>query len=308
MRLDLPPAFVSNVLAVQGKEGGAAFLEQLPTLVSEAAERWQLRLEPPFADLSYNWTAPGADAKGRPVVLKVGYPPDLAPEIAALRYYDGAGAVDVLAVDEEAGLLLLERALPGTPLKAIDDDVAATEIAATLIRRLCPPLPPGHGFRPLQEWARGFDRLRDQFDGDTGPFPEALVAQAEETFRTLLAEPFEPVLLHGDLHHDNILSAGREPWLAIDPKGVAGPREFEVVAFLENPRPELLQRPFPGRILRRRLQQFAEALDVDVQILRQWAIAQGVLSSVWTFEGHGEVGEFALTCAKLLRDDADAPG
>ena len=32
-------------------------------------------------------------------------------------------------------------------------------------------------------------------------------------------------MLHGDLHHDNVLTADREPWLAIDPHGVLGDPE-----------------------------------------------------------------------------------
>jgi streptomycin 6-kinase len=62
---------------------------------------------------------------------------------------------------------------------------------------------------------------------------------AESLFRELIASSESPVLLHGDLHHFNILSARRQPWLAIDPKGVAGEPAYEPGALLRNPNPEL---------------------------------------------------------------------
>ena len=72
-----------------------------------------------------------------------------------------------------------------------------------------------------------------------------------------------PVVLHGDLHHFNILAAERQPWLAIDPKGVVGEPVYETGALLRNPWPDLLSLPDPGRILARRVDQLAEELGFD---------------------------------------------
>ena len=44
----------------------------------------------------------------------------------------------------------------------------------------------------------------------------------------------QTVLLHADLHHYNIISATREPWLIIDPIGYYGDPGYEVGAFLAN--------------------------------------------------------------------------
>lgn len=65
-----------------------------------------------------------------------------------------------------------------------------------------------------------------------------MVGRAEELFAKLLAAPGEPLLLHGDPHHGNILAAEREPWLAIDPKGGIGEAEYGVIPFLMNHVPE----------------------------------------------------------------------
>ena len=88
----------------------------------------------------------------------------------------------------------------------------------------------------MAEWGDGFKRLRARFGGGSGPLPSALVGEAEALFAALLDTAGAPVLLHGDLHHYNILAAGGGRWLAIDPKGVVGEPAFEVVALMHNPR------------------------------------------------------------------------
>ncbi len=110
----------------------------------------------------------------------------------------------------------------------------------------------------------------------------------------------EPVLLHGDLHHENILAAEREPWLAIDPKGLVGEPAYEVGAWLRNPMPQLLDMPQPGRILARRINQLAEELGFDRARLRDWGLAQAMLSAWWSMEDSGGLSIFSITCAELL--------
>ncbi len=115
----------------------------------------------------------------------------------------------------------------------------------------------------------------------------------------------EPVLLHGDLHHDNILAAEREPWLAIDPKGIVGEPAYEVGALLRNPLPGLLARPEPGRVLARRIEQLAAELGFDRARIRGWALAQAVLSAWWSYEDHGDGWRETIACAELLAAIAD---
>jgi streptomycin 6-kinase len=185
-------------------------------------------------------------------------------------------------------------------LVTIEDDEQATAIAAGVMRRLWRPLPEGHPFRSVADWAAGFDRLRRRFAGGSGPLPPPLVERAESLFAELLASMAGPVLLHGDLHHFNILAAGREPWLAIDPKGIAGEPAYEVGALLRNPWPELLARPRPDRILARRVDQLAEELGFDRQRIVGWGLAQAVLSAWWCLEDGAGDWAYAIGCARLL--------
>ena len=128
----------------------------------------------------------------------------------------------------------------------------------------------------------------------------ALVEEAEGLFAELLASQAAPVLLHGDLHHDNILSATRAPWLAIDPKGVIGEPAYEVGALLRNWQPTLFAMADPARATARRVDQLAEALGIDRACIRGWGLAQAVLSAWWTIEDSGYGWEPTIACADLL--------
>jgi streptomycin 6-kinase len=138
--------------------------------------------------------------------------------------------------------------------------------------------------------------------GGCGPFPAALLEEAESLFAELSASMAGPVLLHGDLHQDNILAASREPWLAIDPKGLIGEPAYEVGALLHNPLPDLLEAPQPACVLRRRVDQLAAELGFDRARIRGWGVAQAVLAAWWTVEDHGHPWDAALTCAKMLAE------
>jgi streptomycin 6-kinase len=145
--------------------------------------------------------------------------------------------------------------------------------------------------------------LREQFGGTTGPFPERLVIMAERLFNELLANMEPSVVLHGDLQHYNLLAAERQPWLAIDPKGVVGEPAYEVGALLRNPSPHVYQWPDLERTLERRVDQLSEELGFSKERIKGWGIAQAVLSAWWTYEDHGRVSEGAMRIAALLAGD-----
>jgi streptomycin 6-kinase len=295
--LALPEHFVQIQHELYGDKG-VAWLANLPKLIAECEQRWSLTVQPTLPELSYNFVTPAVRADGTPVMLKLGVPnPELITEIEALRLYDGRGICRLLDADAEQGTLLLERLQPGRMLSELDDDEQATAIAAQVMRQLWRPVPADHPFPTTARWAKGLERLRNEFDGGTGPFPAHLVEQAEALYRDLLASSAEPVLLHGDLHHFNILAAERQPWLAIDPKGVVGEPAYEIGALLRNPTDEVV---FDHQVQARRVDLLTAELGLDRQRVIGWGIAQAVLSGWWSYEDHGHGWEPMMALAELL--------
>jgi streptomycin 6-kinase len=298
MTLNLPPDFVKNIRQAFAPQGDR-WLAELPDLLAEASHRWDLTLGEPFL-LSYNYVCAATRTDGTPAVLKIGVPnPELTSEINALRVYNGQGACRLLKADVEKGMLLLERLHPGTMLVTLENDDRATEIAAQVMQNIHRPAPQRDGFLSLRGWFDGLKNLRPRFGGGTGSFPEKTVEIVESLIRDLFAEDRPQVLLHGDFHHYNILSSERG-WLVIDPKGVAGPAEYEVGPLLINPYNVMPEETEAIWRTQRRIAILAERLGFDRQRLRAWAICHSVLSAWWDLADDGSGGEYARAWSEIF--------
>ena len=301
--MEFPTFFVTTIRTTFG-DAGDAFLCDLPRRLDEYAQRWGLTLLPAFPHLSYNYVAPAVRRDGSEAVLKLGVPHrELRSEVAALTHYAGAGCVALLEADPDGGALLLARLRPGATLRQLvyTDDVKTTAILAEVMAALWRPAPAAHAMLTIDVWAAELAALRLHFGGGTGPFPAPLVDTAEGLFAELLASSAALVVLHGDLHHDNVLAAQGGRWLAIDPKGVVGEREFEVYALLRNPLGWPLAQPDPAHVLRRRIDQIADRLGLDRERMRLWSVAQCVLSAWWDYsDSNPTAGQDDLRIAEML--------
>lgn len=293
----LPVDFIQNIEHSFGEEG-KAWLQALPSLLDQVTQRWQLTLGEPFL-LSYNYVCAVRMASGEDAVLKVGVPnPELTSEIEALQLYHGQGAAQLIASDAENGLLLEERLQPGTMLLEVQDDAEATEIAAGVMRSLWRPVPAQNRLIRLQDWFKAFETYRQDF-GSTGPLPAQIIGTAEGLVADFFSEGEAPVVLHGDFHHYNLLRAG-ETWKVVDPKGVIGPRGYEVGPLLVNPLGDFLQGPNAKQITERRFAILSEQLGMERSRIRGWAIAHAALSACWSLDEAGRGGEDAVHCAKVF--------
>jgi streptomycin 6-kinase len=250
----------SNILAIHGA-AGRAWLDALPTLAAALATRLGLQDLKPIPNLSYNYVLSGFQGP-RPIVLKLGLDNDaLKKEAKALEYFSGCGAVRVLAADR--GMILLERARPGTSLKSLLPGKAteAVEVACHVMQRLHRAPSREHQVFPhIKDWLATLDRDWD--------LPEDDLPKARELRDRLLRHDGPEVLLHGDLHHDNILQHG-EGWVAIDPKGVIGPPLAEVW-FVTDPAHDI---PL-----------IAKLGGFDVQEVADWYFVRLVLAVCWNLE------------------------
>ncbi|HEU5109596.1 MAG TPA: aminoglycoside phosphotransferase family protein [Micromonosporaceae bacterium] len=287
MRLDVPAAMARNATDAWGADG-ARWLAALPDLVAAVARDWDLAVGDPFP-LSYHWVCAVTRADGTPAVLKLG-PPEpghLAVEAATLEFLGGRGAVRLLAHDPARGALLLERA-PGPPVSALgpDRDAEATDAVIAAIRGLRRPAPAGGPWPELA--AHEAESFAGHLRGvpDHPDLPHSLVRRAAAVFDELCASAPGSVLLHGDLHHDNVLAAEREPWLVIDPFGVIGDPGYEVGSMLYNPDPPRRDERWLA-LVEDRIERLADGLSMPVERVVAWGFVKAVLTDVWTAQDGG---------------------
>jgi streptomycin 6-kinase len=196
----------------------------------------------------------------------------------------------------ECGAMLLERLRPGTSLFDHPDLGEAVSIGCGVLRRLWRPLPAGHPFPLVRELARRWVReLPDDWERLGRPFERTLVDQAV-AWCAGFAEAEELVLVNRDFHLGNVLAAEREPWLAIDPKPLAGERAFDTGHLV---RSTLHQRPDQAAV-DRLIGQLAAELDVDADRVRAWALVRSVDDALWGLDVGGTDSGWDVACARLL--------
>ncbi|POX41439.1 hydroxyurea phosphotransferase [Streptomyces sp. Ru73] len=343
-RPDLFPPGLPVAGTLSRHASGRAWLARLPRLVREAAARWELRLSAPFDGGSCSWAAPVRLPDGGPAVLKVTWPHrEAAGEAAALRAWDGHGAVRLLAHDPERHALLLERCVPGTTLL---DAVPETDAGPEAERKAALPgaalspseagrdaAPPGAALSPSEGLCRAADVLAELWraprppDGELEtvaavcaewadlvrarqdrlrpPYDPGLVELGATLLRELPATARRDVVVHGDFNPGNVLAAGGpRGWLAIDPKPMTGDPAYD-------PWPLLTQlddpfaHPAPGDVLRARLRLLAGRLGEAPERLAAWGVARSVESALWS-AAHDDVpgGAQELAEARTLAEVA----
>lgn len=283
--LNLLPATLPVVATVSAQEGGREWLARLPSLVDELRDRWSLRLSAPFHGGSCSWVAPVQLADGEPAVLKVTWPHrEAAGEAEGLRLWRGRGIVRLLREDRANYAVVIERCEPAEKL----GDATRLSVherllvGAQLLRELGSVTPPQHsGLERLAaltaDWAdlveERMERLRPDFD-------PGLVAGAARLLRELPVSAAREVIVHGDFNPGNVLSAQRQPWLAIDPKPMIGDPGYDpwpLVSQIDDP----FAHPDPRRVLAERFALVGDVLGEDASRLAAWAFAREAESALW---------------------------
>jgi len=279
--------------AMRRTASGRDWLEQLPTLVEELRELWELRLGPPYHGGSCSWAAPAERTDGTRVVLKVTWPHrEARPEGEVLRLWAGDGAVLVHEHDPERHALLLERCEPGTELGAAGHLPAEERLllGAGVLRRLWDAgqdgLVEGSCVECLskvtREWADLADERAARHDWP-GELDTGLFTLAAELLHELPLTAARETVVHGDFNPGNLLAAEREPWLAIDAKPMYGEPAFDPWPLIEQV-DDPFAHPEPHRVLARRTALVADALGEDTARVRAWAVARHVEYVLWSVD------------------------
>jgi streptomycin 6-kinase len=274
---------------LEGSQEGREWLARLPSIIEECANAWSLTVGEPFAYAFASLAMSVERADGSAAVLKVSFPDrESEHEGAALALLDGDGAVRLLEYDERRRALLLERAEPGTPLKELGLD-RALDVFVDLLPRLWKPA--DAPFRPLAEEAAWWaETIVEDFARTGRPFERSLLEAALEAIETLSPTQGEQVLVNQDMHADNVVRAHREPWLMIDPKPLAGEREFGIAAIVRG-----WELGHSRDAVVHRLDRLTGELHLDRERARGWALAQTI---AWAFDddddepGHVEVARW----------------
>lgn len=229
--VDIPEYFKLKA-ARQFGQAGPGWVQELPSTLSQCLKRWNLLDCQPIDDLSINLVCFAKSPVYGDVVLKIEGPhSERFTEMAALELYAGRYACQCLECDRERGVLLLERIMPGNDLRSVAAKDEQLAIGTEILCKLPIPLRDSHGFPSYRDWLTNtFSTMQRQYQPDD--LMKKLMSTAWELF--VEVDDSEKFLLHGDLHHENILQAGNGEWKIIDPQGVVGSAVFECGRFIEN--------------------------------------------------------------------------
>ncbi|WP_328739733.1 aminoglycoside phosphotransferase family protein [Streptomyces erythrochromogenes] len=291
---EIPDGLVEAQVGFNG-DAGREFIAALPARAAEFLERWGLRRTGPVMHGVTALVLPVERADGSGAVLKlVALDEECVGEPVALRAWDGDGCVRLLDHDADTGTLLLERLDAGHDLADLarrDARQAVRVIGELLARLTAVPAPAGlrglgdMAAAMLEEVPQALERLVDERD-------RRLLRDCAAAVAEVAGEPGDR-LLHWDLHYENVLAGGREPWLAIDPKPLAGDPGFDLMPAIIN--------NFRAEDVRWRFDLLTEAAGLDRERARAWTLGRVLQNCLWDVEdGEERLDDEQLAVAQLL--------
>lgn len=274
----IPEVFARSTIEREG-ESGVAWLAELPRTVQQLLPRWDCEQDGEITHGAVGIIVPVRRGADGVAVLKVSFPhPGNVHEPDAFAAWQGRGGVLLYERDDDRFAMLLEKARDSTLADIADGDEVMT-VAGRITRRLAIPAPPV--LPRLAAWA---DEWAEQLAKDAAELAHSLsrevVDAAAATIRELAVDQPD-TLIHGDLHARNILRANREPWLAIDPKGYVGDPAYDGGTMIKTYAVRLIDADEPREGLRRALDVFSTAAELDHERVRRWAQLHAVQASFW---------------------------
>ena len=252
--------------------------------------RWQLTPDGLPFETKYQSRLLPVRYGGDAAILKISSGEEERRGGVLLSWYEGQGAVRVLA--REGSAILLERAMGERDLATMarngKDDEATKILCATAAQLHAPrQTPPPNTLVPLPVWFRALPQAASERGG--------IFAKSERVARELLDDVRDVTVLHGDLHHGNVLDGDARGWLVIDPKGLIGERGYDYANVLCNP--DAATALAPGR-LQRQAQIVCLESGLEPERLMKWLLAYCGLSAAWSL-GDGHDARPAIALAEL---------
>jgi streptomycin 6-kinase len=291
----LPEKFINTMKSIH-KEKAEVWLKNFDKVTSDYEKRWELKIQEPF-DLSYNFVAPAIRNNGEEVVLKVVLSrKEFLAELETIKLMKGKVMVELLEYDVDSRIMILERLSPGITLAEIDSEEEAVWIAAQIMKRLWIAAPEGTDIQTVTDRENSLKRIIENNPDGFKQISKETLQKALLIFKQLNSQISNPYLLHGDLHHYNILKNG-DSWVAIDPKGLIGDREYDVIQYLLNKLPETNVKD----TIEKRIDIFVKELNLDKKRLLLRGFSHAVLSTCWTIED-GNYNEAFLSTIDVFNE------
>ncbi len=292
--------FIDLQTNLHGKEKAKKWLDDIPKIIDVLKKKWELEIGEEF-ELSYNYVISATRKVQIKAVLKIYFPkdPEYLNQLRALQIFNGKGSVKVLENNDENFAILMEQCVPGNMLSSLKDEDEETLIFTGLLKKLWKKAPAGSDFPNLGDDLKDFEWFIANQKKFKDKISKQLVLKAFEKYKNLIETQKDLYLLHSDLHHENILSSKRG-WLAIDPKGVIGEREFEVAAFMRNPIKKAKENLLTKEILIKRIDILSRELGFNRERIIAWSFSQTVLSAIWNLQMKSDRGEYWIKIAKEL--------
>ena len=279
----LPGELVKHISAICGQRGESWF-DELPTMIRELEHQWSLKVLAPFPGVEFNFVAPAVLEDGTDVAIKIS-PPferiEIYCEAKYLRTRDGRSVIRLLAEDRAKRAILLERAMPGQALfnEFSKNPEGSIQPAIEVLRSVLRPTPADMtDVDTLDAWFNNFRRYSET------DFPNHHAEKAFEIYERLSRQNGRIYYLHGDFHPGNIVTATRERYLLIDPKGIVGHVGYDIAVFLNNLSWWQKGHPKLEEFLQDAVHQFSAAFEIAEFELLQWAYAYMVIGAWWNFE------------------------
>jgi streptomycin 6-kinase len=291
--IDLPPLVVER--ATNNGVAGRLWLEQLPAVVAELAERWRLEIGPTYSGGTAGYIAACTDTDGNPLVLKVALPLTINDRDAFTRAVhvhriaDGRGCVRLVAADDATSSMLLERLGPNLAELGLDLPEMFAAITSTL-RAFWRPVADDPMLRSgvdQAHWLAGFiDATWRELDQ---PCEREVIDRAIELCdrRRAAFDPARAVLVHGDAHGWNTVSDGAGAYRFVDPEGLWSEPEHDLAVPMREYNGPLIAGD-TSRLVRERAELLAGACDVDPQAVWEWGFIERVstgLAGLRDFDG-----------------------
>lgn len=291
----LPDKFVNTMKCIH-KDKAKEWLNNFDQMIAAYEKRLEISIQDPF-DLSYNFVAPANRNNGQEVVIKVVLSrKEFLAELETLRLMKGKNMVELLEYDVDRGIMILERLSPGVTLAVIEDDEEAAFIASEVMKSLWVPAPNKTELETVSDRENSLKRIFNNNPNGFGPISKETLQEALSVFEQLNGQINHSYLLHGDLHHYNLLKNG-DSWSAIDPKGLIGDREYDVIQYLLNKLPEKNVKD----TIKKRVDIFVNELNLDKERVLLRGFSHAVLSTCWSIE-EGNFTERQLNTIEAFKE------